>query len=132
MTEKEVLDLQAERGNQEFFLILVGSFLHAYGHGAFALSRATGYRVMRKQRRQLGEVLTTGFPVAQLDAVREKVFAADFRDRVVHHLIARRVSPDWYRHCYFVERGPSYKLVAPRRLTLTRRSARRQKRSYTY
>ena len=76
MTEKEVLDLQEQRGNQEFFLILVGSFLHAYGHGAFALSRATGYRVMRKQRKLLGEVLTTGFPLARLDTVREKIFAA--------------------------------------------------------
>jgi len=76
MTEKEVLDLQAEHGNQEYFLILVGSFIHAYGHGAFALSRATGYHVRRKQRRELGEVLTTGFNVAQLDAVREKIFAA--------------------------------------------------------
>ena len=70
------MDLQEQRGNQEFFLILVGSFLHAYGHGAFALSRATGYRVMRKQRKQLGEVLTTGFPIARLDNVREKIFAA--------------------------------------------------------
>ena len=61
MTEKEVLDLQQERGNQEYFLILMGSFLHAYGNGAFALSRAAGYRVMPKQRKQLGEVLVTGF-----------------------------------------------------------------------
>ena len=35
MTEKEVFDLQEQGGNQEYFLILVGSFLHAYGHGAF-------------------------------------------------------------------------------------------------
>ena len=76
MTEKEVLDLQNERGNQEFFLILIGSFLHAYGNGAFALSRATGYRVMRKQRKQLGEVLTAGFPIAKLDSVSEKILAA--------------------------------------------------------
>lgn len=76
MTEKEILDKQEQRGNQEFFLIQVGSFLHAYGNGAFALSRATGYRVMRKQRKQLGEVLTTGFPIARLDNVREKIFAA--------------------------------------------------------
>ena len=76
MTEKEVLDLQAECGNQEYFMILVGSFIHAYGHGAFALSRATGYQVRRKHRRELGEVLTTGFNVAQLDAVRERIFAA--------------------------------------------------------
>ena len=76
MTEKEVLDLQNERGNQEFFLILIGSFLHAYGHGAFALSRCTGYRVIRKQRKQLGEVLTAGFPIAKLDSVSEKILAA--------------------------------------------------------
>ena len=44
MTEKEVFDLQEQGGNQEYFLILVGSFLHAYGHGAFALSRADGCR----------------------------------------------------------------------------------------
>ena len=76
MTEKEVLDLQNERGNQEYFLILIGSFLHAYGHGAFALSRCTGYRVMRKHRKQLGDVLTTGFPIAKLDSVSEKILAA--------------------------------------------------------
>ena len=76
MTEKEVLDLQQERGNQEYFLILMGSFLHAYGNGAFALSRATGYRVMPKQRRQLGEVLVTGFKIDQLDSVRDRIFDA--------------------------------------------------------
>ncbi|MBO5591375.1 MAG: hypothetical protein J5913_00220 [Prevotella sp.] len=76
MTEKEVLDLQEERGNQVFYLILIGSFLNAYGNGAFALSRATGYRVIRKQRKQLGEVLTAGFPVSSLGGVREKLLAA--------------------------------------------------------
>ena len=76
MTEKEVLDLQQQSGNQKFYLILVGSFLHAYGNGAFALSRATGYRVMRKPRKQLGEILTTGFPISQLDSVRNKIYDA--------------------------------------------------------
>ena len=76
MTEKEVLDLQQQSGNQEFYLILIGSFMHAYGNGAFALSRATGYRVMRKQRKQLGEILTTGFPISQLDNVRNKIYDA--------------------------------------------------------
>lgn len=76
MTEKEVLDLQQQSGNQEFYLILIGSFLHAYGNGAFALSRVTGYRVMRKQRKQLGEILTTGFPISQLDNVRNKIYDA--------------------------------------------------------
>lgn len=76
MTEKEVLDLQQQSGNQELYLILIGSFLHAYGNGAFALSRVTGYRVMRKQRKQLGEILTTGFPISQLDNVRNKIYDA--------------------------------------------------------
>ena len=57
-------------------MILIGSFMHAYGNGAFALSRATGYRVMRKQRKQLGEILTTGFPISQLDNVRNKIYDA--------------------------------------------------------
>ena len=39
MTEKEILDWQEQTGNQEFFLMQVGKFLHAYGNGAFALSR---------------------------------------------------------------------------------------------
>ena len=41
MTEREILERQESTGNREYFLVLVGSFLHAYGHGAFALSRAT-------------------------------------------------------------------------------------------
>jgi len=32
--------------------------------------------------------------------------------RRLFHKVLRRVSPDWYRHCYFVERGSRYKLVA--------------------
>ena len=52
--------------------MLVGSFLHAYGHGAFALARATGYRVMRKQRKS-GELLTAGFPISKLDDVRLRI-----------------------------------------------------------
>ena len=51
------MERQEQAGNREYYLVLVGSFLHAYGHGAFALARATGYRVMRKQRKW-GEVLT--------------------------------------------------------------------------
>ena len=76
MTEKEVLDLQEQHGNHEYFMILIGSFVNAYGHGAFALSRATGYRVIRKQRKELGEILTTGFQIASLDRVRTKIFEA--------------------------------------------------------
>lgn len=37
MTERDILARQEQAGNREFFLMLVGSFVHAYGHGAFAL-----------------------------------------------------------------------------------------------
>ena len=56
--------MQEANGNEEFYLMLIGKFLHAYGHGAFALARATGYRVRRKPRKG-GEVLTCGFPTTQ-------------------------------------------------------------------
>ena len=51
MTERDILDRQEQNGNSEFYLMLIGKFLHAYGNGAFALSRSTGYRVLRKQRK---------------------------------------------------------------------------------
>ena len=50
----------------------VGMFYHAYGCGAFALSRATGYRVLRKQRKH-GDVLVCGFPASQLDTVLQRI-----------------------------------------------------------
>ena len=56
MTEKEILEKQEASGNQVFYLMLVGKFFLAYGYGAFALSRGTGYRVMRKAR-----IWTTSF-----------------------------------------------------------------------
>ena len=64
-----MLAWQEQTGNREFYMILIGSFMHAYGNGAFALSRATGYRVMRK-RRKAGNLVTTGFPIASLEQVR--------------------------------------------------------------
>ena len=45
MTEKEILQEQETIGQTAFYLIAVGMFYHAYGCGAFALARATGYRV---------------------------------------------------------------------------------------
>ena len=72
MTEKEILDLQEKSGNHEFYLMLVGKFFIAYGHGAFALSRGSGYRVMRKPRKN-GFVLTCGFPIGQFDKVLLRV-----------------------------------------------------------
>lgn len=72
MTEREILERQEQTDNREYLLVLVGSFLHAYGNGAFALSRATGYRVMRKQRRW-GEVVVCGFPIDRFDLVRDRI-----------------------------------------------------------
>lgn len=53
MTEKEVLQLQEANDQTAFYLIAVGMFYHAYGCGAFALARATGYRVLRGHRCRL-------------------------------------------------------------------------------
>ncbi len=75
MTEKDILNRQEQNGNKEFYLLLIGKFLHAYGNGAFALARAAGYRVMRKQRKN-GEILTCGFPVERLETVRQRVESA--------------------------------------------------------
>jgi len=72
MTEQEILRQQELNGQRSFLLVLVGRFLHAYGNGAFALSRTTGYRVMRKQRKW-GEVLTCGFPIDRFDQVRDRI-----------------------------------------------------------
>ena len=72
MTEQEVLTQQEASGNTEFFMILIGRFLHAYGNGAFALARITGYHV-RRQQRKAGEVLVLGFPIDRLEYVRDKI-----------------------------------------------------------
>ena len=72
MTEKEVLEKQEANGNQAFYLIQIGSFVHAYGHGAFALSRATGYRV-RVKHRKMGDLLMSGFPVMRMEQVKAKI-----------------------------------------------------------
>lgn len=67
-----MLRQQEANGQQSFCLVLVGKFLHACGCGAFALSRATGYRVMRKQRKW-GEVMVCGFPIDRFDLVRDRI-----------------------------------------------------------
>jgi len=72
MTEKEILQLQEANGQKAFYLVAVGMFYHAYGCGAFALSRATGYRVLRKQCK-CGDVLVCGFPANQLDTVLQRI-----------------------------------------------------------
>ena len=72
MTEKEILQQQDTTGQTAFYLIAVGMFYHAYGCGAFALARATGYRVLRKHRKH-GDILTCGFPANQLDMVLQRI-----------------------------------------------------------
>ena len=68
MTEKEILQQQESNGQNAFYLMAVGMFYHAYDCGAFALSRATGYRVLSKHRKG-GDILTCGFPATQLKTV---------------------------------------------------------------
>ncbi len=75
MTEKEILDWQEQTGNREFYLMQVGKFLHAYGNGAFALARASGYRVIRKKRKE-GFVLVCGFPVERFELVHGHIRSA--------------------------------------------------------
>ena len=72
MTEREVLQKQEDNGNQAFYLIQIGTFIHAYGHGAFALARATGYSVRRKHRK-MGDILTCGFPADRVSQVLAKL-----------------------------------------------------------
>ena len=72
MTEKEILQQQEVNEQKAFYLIAVGMFYHAYGCGAFALARATGYRVLRKHRKG-GDILVCGFPANQLDMVLQRI-----------------------------------------------------------
>lgn len=72
MTEKEILQQQEVNEQKAFYLIAVGMFYHAYGCGAFALARATGYRVLRKHRKG-GDILVCGFPANQLDTVLQRI-----------------------------------------------------------
>ena len=72
MTEREILEKQEENGNQAFYLVQKGIFYDAYGHGAFALARATGYKVMKKHRKA-GDIVQAGFGVQQLNKVIGKI-----------------------------------------------------------
>lgn len=65
MTEQKLLQLQASLADKGHILVLVNGFYQAYGPGAYALSRALHYRVVRRWR-PWGEVLTCGFPEAVL------------------------------------------------------------------
>lgn len=75
MSEKEILEKQQQAGEHEFYLVRIGLFLRAYSNGAFALARTTGYRVMRKHRKQ-GDIVTCGFPSSQFEQVRQRLIDA--------------------------------------------------------
>lgn len=75
MTEQELINKQAAYGDSRFVVTRSGKFFCAYGCGAFALARATGYRVMRRPRKGGVFVLTAGFPESRLANVREQIAA---------------------------------------------------------
>lgn len=75
MTEKELIDRQQEYGDKHFVVTRSGKFFSAYDCGAFALARATGYRVMRRPRKGGHFVLTVGFPESRLESVMEHIAA---------------------------------------------------------
>lgn len=76
MTENELIEKQRESGDSRFVVTRSGKFYSAYDCGAFALARATGYRVMRRQRKGDRFVLTTGFPESRLENVLQQIVAA--------------------------------------------------------
>lgn len=75
MTENELEQRQQEYGDKMFVVTKSGKFFSAYGCGAFALARATGYRVMRRHRKGGHFVLTTGFPESRIENVLEQIVA---------------------------------------------------------
>lgn len=75
MTENELVQRQQEYGDKRFVVTKSGKFFSAYGCGAFALARATGYRVTRRQRKGGHFVLTTGFPESRIENVLEQIVA---------------------------------------------------------
>lgn len=76
MTEKELINRQQEYGDKRFVVTRSGKFFSAYDCGAFALARATGYRVMRRPRKGGYFVLTTGFPESRLENVLLQIIEA--------------------------------------------------------
>ena len=81
MTERELIQQQQELGDSRFLVTRSGKFFSAYGCGAFALARATGYRVMHRQRKGGNFVLTTGFPESHVGKVMEQIKTEGGQDR---------------------------------------------------
>ena len=69
MTERELIQQQQELGDSRFLVTRSGKFFSA-------LARATGYRVMHRQRKGGNFVLTTGFPESHVGKVMEQIIAA--------------------------------------------------------
>ena len=73
MTEQELIEKQQRCGDQLFAVSRSGKFYRAYGCGAFALARATGYRVIRRPRKCGRFILTAGFPESRLENVLNQI-----------------------------------------------------------
>jgi hypothetical protein len=76
MTERELIARQQQLGDSSFMVSRCGSFFVAYGAAAFALARATGYRVMRRVRKGGVSVLSLGFPESRVEHVKNRITAA--------------------------------------------------------
>lgn len=76
MTEKEMMHMQQEYGEERFVVCKSGKFYLACSCGAFALARVTGYRVIRRKRKGGRFILTAGFPENRLEQVRERILRA--------------------------------------------------------
>lgn len=76
MTEQEILSIQKENGQQEFYLLLADSMLHAFGIGALALAEITGCHVRHRHFDNLGKVSIAELPATHLDSLRVKIFLA--------------------------------------------------------
>ncbi len=72
MTEQEVLAKQDSETGSRYYLVHIGLFFQAFGNGAFALHRATGYAV-RRLRRKTGDVFMAGFPSKQIEVVCQRL-----------------------------------------------------------
>ena len=72
MTEQDALRRQKINGQKEFYLINVGQYWRAYGNGAFALNRACGYKVFRRQQ-TTGEGFYSEFPRSAFNRVKERI-----------------------------------------------------------
>lgn len=72
MTEQEALAIQEADNDGWFYIFDVGYFSCAYGHGAFALARATGYTVHRLYRKA-GDVFRVGFRAEMIEKVCQQL-----------------------------------------------------------